>query len=208
MESSKSEPALGTDKKARSSMARAGGAAKRASTVVKLSKGGKKKSMIKKGVAASSNRLASGQSSELRDVGGNTEKSLSALEGLVAGDEPGGLNSAEGAMRLQAMMPGESMKLDKGKKLKSEFGAVDEGLLDALKAEPDDRTDDHLKLIEKHCAWHPIFKDIKPMLRRKMFRYLRAKFFKFGEVIVSASLASARAMRFSRASCSRVNFVG
>ena len=82
MESSKSEPALGTDKKARSSMARAGGAAKRASTVVKLSKGGKKKSMIKKGVAASSNRLASGQSSELRDVGGNTEKSLSALEGL------------------------------------------------------------------------------------------------------------------------------
>ena len=63
MESSKSEPALGTDKKARSSMARAGGAAKRASTVVKLSKGGKKKSMIKKGVAASSNRLASGQSS-------------------------------------------------------------------------------------------------------------------------------------------------
>ena len=187
MESSKSEPALGTDKKARSSMARAGGAAKRASTVVKLSKGGKKKSMIKKGVAASSNRLASGQSSELRDVGGNTEKSLSALEGLVAGDEPGGLNSAEGAMRLQAMMQGESMKLDKGKKLKSEFGAVDEGLLDALKAEPDDRTDDHLKLIEKHCAWHPIFKDIKPMLRRKMFRYLRAKFFKFGEVIVSAS---------------------
>ena len=184
MESSKSEPALGTDKKARSSMARAGGAAKRASTVVKLSKGGKKKSMIKKGVAASSNRLASGQSSELRDVGGNTEKSLSALEGLVAGDEPGGLNSAEGAMRLQAMMQGESMKLDKGKKLKSEFGAVDEGLLDALKAEPDDRTDDHLKLIEKHCAWHPIFKDIKPMLRRKMFRYLRAKFFKFGEVIV------------------------
>ena len=165
-------------------MARAGGAAKRASTVVKLSKGGKKKSMIKKGVAASSNRLASGQSSELRDVGGNTEKSLSALEGLVAGDEPGGLNSAEGAMRLQAMMQGESMKLDKGKKLKSEFGAVDEGLLDALKAEPDDRTDDHLKLIEKHCAWHPIFKDIKPMLRRKMFRYLRAKFFKFGEVIV------------------------
>ena len=110
--------------------------------------------------------------------------------------------------RLQAMMQGESMKLDKGKKLKSEFGAVDEGLLDALKAEPDDRTDDHLKLIEKHCAWHPIFKDIKPMLRRKMFRYLRAKFFKFGEVIVSASLASARAMRFSRASCSRVNFVG
>ena len=42
MESSKSEPALGTDKKARSSMARAGGAAKRASTVVKLSKGGKR----------------------------------------------------------------------------------------------------------------------------------------------------------------------
>ena len=53
-----------------------------------------------------------------------------------------------------------------------------------LRMEPDERTDKHLKLIEKFCAWHPIFKDIKPMLRRKMFRFLRAKFFKFGEIIV------------------------
>lgn len=57
-------------------------------------------------------------------MGGNTEKSLSALESLVAGDEAGGLNSAEGAMRLQAMMQGENLQLDKGKKLKSEFGAI------------------------------------------------------------------------------------
>ena len=186
METSKSEPTLGTEKKGRASMAaRASKAGGRASTVVKLSKaGGKKKSIIKKGVAQSSNRLASGQSSELRDVGGNTEKSLSALEGLVAGDEPGGLNSAEGAMRLQAMMQGDKMNLDKGKKLKSEFGAVCEELLAALKTPPDDRSDEHLKLIEKHCAWHPIFKDIKPMLRRKMFRFLRAKFFQFGDIIV------------------------
>ena len=87
-------------------------------------------------------------------------------------------------MRLQAMMQGESLNIDKAKRLKSEFGPSNEELLDVLRMEPDERTDKHLKLVEKYCAWHPIFKDIKPMLRRKMFRFLRAKFFKFGEIIV------------------------
>ena len=138
---------------------------------------------MKKKVTAAT-RLTTGGNA-VSDKGGNTQKTAGALETLVAGgEEAGGMNAAEGAMRLQAIMQGEEVNTDKAKKLKTEFAEEEnKELIAILRKEPAERTDEDVKLVEKHVAWHPIFANIKPLLRRKMFRFLRARAFKYGQVI-------------------------
>ena len=89
-------------------LASAASAARTSTKVVKLKRQTSRSVAKKKATAA--NRLTTGKASVERDVGGNTQKSLSALETLVAGDAPGDMNTAEGSMRLQAMMGGEESR--------------------------------------------------------------------------------------------------
>lgn len=127
------------------------------------------------------NRLAGGRSTRDWDVGGNSAKNLSALEELVAGASRD-MNAAEASMRLQAMLSAGDTSQDQLKLRKSFGDEVNEELLSVLRK--DDRTESDVDIIERHVSWHAIFKDLKPLMRRKMCRALTCKEFSYGDVIV------------------------
>ncbi|KAJ1455430.1 hypothetical protein M885DRAFT_520376 [Pelagophyceae sp. CCMP2097] len=129
-------------------------------------------------------RMADGESSVRRDVGGNIERVKTHLASLLG---EAGANSVEGAMKLQRLVSGDhddtAVSAQK-RGHKATFGAADAELLAVLDKAPADRNNDDLMLVEKHCAWHDVFADVRPMLRRKMFKHLRGVRLSVAQVVL------------------------
>ena len=73
-------------------------------------------------------------------------------------------------MRLVAMMSGDVVEQTASRLRKSFGDLVDEELLRVLRTEPEARTEYDVDVVERHVSWHSIFKDLKPLMRRKMCR--------------------------------------
>ena len=127
---------------------------------------------LRKRAATAANRLAGGRSTRDWDVHGNSAKNLSKLEELVAGSSKD-MNAAEASMRLVAMMSGDVVEQTASRLRKSFGDLVDEELLRVLRTEPEARTEYDVDVVERHVSWHSIFKDLKPLMRRKMCRALK-----------------------------------
>ena len=110
----------------------------------------------------------------------------SKLEELVAGSSKD-MNAAEASMRLVAMMSGDVVEQTASRLRKSFGDLVDEELLRVLRTEPEARTEYDVDVVERHVSWHSIFKDLKPLMRRKMCRALKCGEYEYGDVIVVAT---------------------
>ena len=138
---------------------------------------------LRKRAATAANRLAGGRSTRDWDVHGNSAKNLSKLEELVAGSSKD-MNAAEASMRLVAMMSGDVVEQTASRLRKSFGDLVDEELLRVLRTEPEARTEYDVDVVERHVSWHSIFKDLKPLMRRKMCRALKCAEYDYGDIIV------------------------
>ena len=107
----------------------------------------------------------------------------SKLEELVAGSSKD-MNAAEASMRLVAMMSGDVVEQTASRLRKSFGDLVDEELLRVLRTEPEARTEYDVDVVERHVSWHSIFKDLKPLMRRKMCRALKCAEYEYGDIIV------------------------
>ena len=94
------------------------------------------------------------------------------------------MNAAEASMRLVAMMSGDVVEQTASRLRKSFGDLVDEELLRVLRTEPEARTEYDVDVVERHVSWHSIFKDLKPLMRRKMCRALKCGEYEYGDVIV------------------------
>jgi len=134
---------------------------------------------------AASARLASGESVALRDVNGNTEQVIQALQNMIS-DKTG--NSATGAAYLRALVFDEAADAVVDHKVANARKMFDPelniSLMRAAQLPPDMRGRAEMRTIARHLGWHPFFSSVRGYLKQKLFRNIRLVSPRLGDVVV------------------------
>lgn len=150
-------------------------------------KGGPSRPMNQKArmTNAASARLAMGESVILRDVNGNTEQVIKALNDMIS-DKSG--NSATGAAYLRELVlhdPADKMLEYKVANARKMFDPeLNISLMRAAQLPPDMRGRPEMRTIDRHLGWHPFFSSVRGYLKQKLYRNIRLVSPRLGEVVV------------------------